>query len=83
MLIIYHHLDRSDMRRERCCDDERELLLAAELALGDERATRDRNRMRAARRLLGRRIGFPYPGRARRAARVLAAAAVRQRVGVL
>lgn len=63
-------------RWERCCDDERELLLAAaHLALADHRAARNRARVRRTRRMLARVLGWPYPARRRRVARLLASRA--------
>lgn len=69
------HLDLND-RWRRCCDDERELLLAAaERQLKRERLERRRDRSRRIRRLVAGVLGWPYPARPRRVARHIAAAA--------
>lgn len=78
VLRLHEHPAFPDLPAERwnrCCDDERELLLAAaRRALAEERAARGRRRMRVARRLIARRLGWPYPPRPRRLARLIGAA---------
>lgn len=75
------HLDPLDIlehRWRRCCDDERDLMLAAaERELARERLERRRDRARRVRRMAAGVLGWPYPARPRRLARHIAAASWR------
>ncbi len=74
----YDRLDIHEGRWRRCCDDERELMLAAaEREFANERIARRRDQTRRVRRTVARVLGWPYPARPRRLARHLAAAAWR------
>jgi len=74
----YDRVGIHEERWRRCCDDERELMLAAaEREFANERLARRRDQTRRVRRVVARVLGWPYPARQRRVARHLAAAAWR------